>query len=321
LKPLLDAVSSELIIVDTGSTDKTVEIAGRFTDKVYGFDWADDFSTARNFGLEKCAGEWFMYLDADEIFDGDLSEMLNFFTNGKLNAGYNSAAYMRKDYTNPECTTWVTATLTRITRRSAGLRFVNPIHEVFSQVLPPVYEFKTCASHYGYTDGGEKTKRNLSPLLREAQEKPDDLRVLIQLFKELPAEEKEGHLLRVVDKARSKKDPFSAVAFLRAMFFYYEQDAHETVLEYIDEYFKRFNRKDVLLLDIYVLKGMCLEKTGETEEAVKAFDAYFRHYNLYRINKLNKSPAMLTSLVFTDKNSYQAIKTHRDELVGEIGAR
>ncbi|MDR0222659.1 MAG: glycosyltransferase, partial [Oscillospiraceae bacterium] len=39
LKPLLDAVSSELIIVDTGSTDKTVEIAGRFTDKVYRFNW------------------------------------------------------------------------------------------------------------------------------------------------------------------------------------------------------------------------------------------------------------------------------------------
>jgi len=80
LKPLLDAVKSELVIVDTGSSDNTVEIAKRYTGKVFHFDWIDDFSAARNFGLEKCVGEWFMYLDADEILD-DLSEMIEFFTN------------------------------------------------------------------------------------------------------------------------------------------------------------------------------------------------------------------------------------------------
>ena len=47
--PLMD----EIIVVDTGSTDKTKEIAAKFTDKIYDFTWINDFSAARNFSFEK----------------------------------------------------------------------------------------------------------------------------------------------------------------------------------------------------------------------------------------------------------------------------
>jgi glycosyltransferase involved in cell wall biosynthesis len=60
--PLFD----ELIIVDTGSTDKTKEIALQFTDKVFDFPWGDDFSAARNFSVLKATGEWILWLDPDE---------------------------------------------------------------------------------------------------------------------------------------------------------------------------------------------------------------------------------------------------------------
>lgn len=57
----------EIIIVDTGSQDKTKDIAKKFTNKIYDFKWCDDFSKARNFGISKSTCDYFMWLDADDI--------------------------------------------------------------------------------------------------------------------------------------------------------------------------------------------------------------------------------------------------------------
>lgn len=57
----------EIIIVDTGSTDGTKEIARRFTDRLFDFVWADDFAAARNFSFDKARGDYCMWLDADDV--------------------------------------------------------------------------------------------------------------------------------------------------------------------------------------------------------------------------------------------------------------
>ncbi|MCY2907094.1 glycosyltransferase family 2 protein [Bacillus anthracis] len=62
----LRRVIEEIIVVDTGSTDSTKEIARQFTDKVYDFEWMNDFSEARNFAASKANGEWIIAIDADE---------------------------------------------------------------------------------------------------------------------------------------------------------------------------------------------------------------------------------------------------------------
>ena len=59
--------ADEIIIVDTGSKDRTKEIAGRFTDKIYDFAWRDDFAAARNFAFEKGTGDYLFWLDADDV--------------------------------------------------------------------------------------------------------------------------------------------------------------------------------------------------------------------------------------------------------------
>ena len=61
----------EMIIVDTGSTDKTKAIAARFTDKIFDFKWGDDFSKARNESLKQATKDWILVLDADEQLDQD----------------------------------------------------------------------------------------------------------------------------------------------------------------------------------------------------------------------------------------------------------
>lgn len=60
-------IADEIIIVDTGSVDRTREIASRFTDKIYDFDWIDDFSAARNYSYEQAAMDYLLWLDADDI--------------------------------------------------------------------------------------------------------------------------------------------------------------------------------------------------------------------------------------------------------------
>lgn len=60
-------IVDEIIIVDTGSTDKTKEIASSFTEKIYDFPWIDDFSAARNYSFEKATMDYCFWLDADDI--------------------------------------------------------------------------------------------------------------------------------------------------------------------------------------------------------------------------------------------------------------
>lgn len=56
----------EIVVVDTGSDDDTVDIAAQYGAKLDHFDWCDDFSAARNYSLTKVSGEWILHLDADE---------------------------------------------------------------------------------------------------------------------------------------------------------------------------------------------------------------------------------------------------------------
>ncbi|MCR4610287.1 MAG: glycosyltransferase family 2 protein [Lachnospiraceae bacterium] len=72
LKRCLDCVVNlmdEIIIVDTGSTDKTKEIAKEYTDKIYDYEWCDDFADARNFAFSKASMDYIYSCDADEVID------------------------------------------------------------------------------------------------------------------------------------------------------------------------------------------------------------------------------------------------------------
>lgn len=69
-------IVNEIIIVDTGSTDKTKEIAAAFTNKIYDFPWCDDFAKARNFSFSKASMDYLMWLDADDIINEENRQKL-----------------------------------------------------------------------------------------------------------------------------------------------------------------------------------------------------------------------------------------------------
>lgn len=90
LQECLDRVKAyvdEMIIVDTGSSDRTKSIARSFTDKVFDFKWCDDFSAARNFSIEQASNDWVLILDGDEFITEFSVEAIKEFTQKEENAG------------------------------------------------------------------------------------------------------------------------------------------------------------------------------------------------------------------------------------------
>lgn len=75
LKPM-SLAADQIIIVDTGSTDKTKEIAGRYTKDVYDYIWNDDFASARNAACEKASMDYWMWLDADDMISPEMLRKL-----------------------------------------------------------------------------------------------------------------------------------------------------------------------------------------------------------------------------------------------------
>lgn len=66
----IQTIVDEIIVVDTGSTDNSVQQASEFGAQVFFTEWTNDFSLARNFSLEQASGEWILVIDADEELDG-----------------------------------------------------------------------------------------------------------------------------------------------------------------------------------------------------------------------------------------------------------
>lgn len=122
-------VVDEIIIVDTGSTDKTKEIASEFTDKIYDFKWVNDFSKARNYSFSKATGDYLMWLDADDVIDKKNIEKLikiKELLNGSVDVIMANYTVGFDDNDNPTFSYF----RERIVKNSKKYRWVSPIHEV-----------------------------------------------------------------------------------------------------------------------------------------------------------------------------------------------
>lgn len=171
IEPLLRELSSELIIVTTGKDSAVAELAGRYTSHIIPFEWCDDFSKARNAGLEKASGEWFLYLDDDEWFE-DTSEIIEFFKSGEYRK-YQAATYVQRNYCDADGTEYVDAPVGRMCRLTPETRFKYQIHEVLDPFPDPQKRLHSYVHHYGYV-GKERQKagRNIPLLLKRLEEEP-----------------------------------------------------------------------------------------------------------------------------------------------------
>lgn len=65
----LSKVADEIVFIDTGSTDSSIEIAKKHNCRIFTFEWGDDFSMAKNFGIEQARYRWIINIDSDEVMD------------------------------------------------------------------------------------------------------------------------------------------------------------------------------------------------------------------------------------------------------------
>ncbi|MBQ4851226.1 glycosyltransferase family 2 protein [Pseudoalteromonas sp. MMG012] len=93
--------TDEIIIVDTGSTDKTLEIANEFDVKIHHYEWNDDFSAARNFALSQATSKWLLILDVDELIeDEDILLLYKVLESNKYDAIDFQLSQFQVDYSN-----------------------------------------------------------------------------------------------------------------------------------------------------------------------------------------------------------------------------
>lgn len=122
--------ADEIIIVDTGSKDKTVERAKEFTDLIYSFEWEDDFSKARNFSFSKATMDYQMWLDADDvILPQDIEKLIN-WKNSELSPDVVMLPY----HTEFDASGQVTFSYyrERLLKKSMGFKWHGAVHEAIT---------------------------------------------------------------------------------------------------------------------------------------------------------------------------------------------
>lgn len=185
LKPLMEALDSELIIVDTGSTDQTVEIANRYTNRIYLHPWENDFSKMRNRSIQYAKGQWILIIDADEEME-DCSEIIGFLNDTDAEGQFNTAAITVHNVIHEAIEAEQSIIPSpRLFRNDGSFHYKGTVHNipVYKQ---PLIHLNTVLKHYGYlrTDPElmeRKFQRTTRLLMAELEKDPGNIYYTHQL--------------------------------------------------------------------------------------------------------------------------------------------
>ncbi|MGL4849055.1 MAG: glycosyltransferase, partial [Clostridium sp.] len=178
LRSVKDLVQ-EIVVVDTGSVDRTKEIALEYGAKVVDFVWCNDFSAARNLSIDNATGDWILFLDADEEMPrDDLIQLINMIKTEKK-----AEAYFLRMVNFIKGQDIGSAIVLRAFKNRPEYRFVGKLHEqIINSIedkagLEAIVPTQVRIFHYGYdpdiVDSDAKSKRNLEILLAYPEEKKD----------------------------------------------------------------------------------------------------------------------------------------------------
>lgn len=181
-------VADEIIVVDTGSTDRTMEIAREFQARVFEKPWPGDFSTARNYGLELAAMEWVLIMDADEKLESESAAHLKAFLSTTSATGLR---FIQRNLSSPQdLVGYYDLKSTRMWRNLPAIRYAGLIHESAVESITRTGGTIDTTSfiiwHSGYArssvqNGKPRAERNLELLTRMLAVSPKDPYIHYQL--------------------------------------------------------------------------------------------------------------------------------------------
>jgi len=172
-------IADEIIIADTGSTDRTKDLARVFGARVFDFPWTGNFSDARNYSLSQATGDWIFVLDADEVisprdFD-ELKRLIRKESSSPVAYSIATRNYVRNvsligwtpnsgQYPEEAATGWFPSAKVRLFPRRRDVFFSNPVHELVEHSLKrakiPVSPCKVIVHHYGKLDKEREAQKD-----------------------------------------------------------------------------------------------------------------------------------------------------------------
>lgn len=272
-------IVDEIIVVDTGSTDRSKAIAKSYHAKVYDYEWSNDFAAARNFSLEKASGEWILYIDADERIDAAEAIILREVIEEE---GLRLFGFKVVNYFGDLPVQYEHANLVVQYRlfRKQGVQFSNAIHEQLSFSSPmEAGQFRmlpVTIYHFGYLnhhiEEKDKLNRNIAILLSEKVKDSSNpwtdyhiANALYQLNEKVKAYEFIN--MAITGFIVRKKIPPSLLYRLKYMIALDVQQLDgagrsiDIALQLHPEY-----------VDLYYYKGLILKQLGDDAAAIVAFD-------------------------------------------------
>ncbi len=180
----IQSLVDEVIVLDTGSTDRTIEIARELGAKVFEEPWQDDFSLHRNHSIEKASGEWVLTIDADEeLVDTNVEE-----TRHRLRSGDLPPVLLVREHLQYPHGRAVTYYNPRILKADSGIRYVYRVHEQLDSGDTRSLLSNVHLLHHGYMDEATqlaKERRNLKLALAMPDNDPHALHCRARSFSAL----------------------------------------------------------------------------------------------------------------------------------------
>ncbi|MBN8047969.1 glycosyltransferase [Paraclostridium bifermentans] len=285
LNPLMNNIKSELIILDTGSTDRSVEIAKKYTDKVYFAKWNDNFAQMRNLSIKYASGEWILVLDADEELV-NCENLINFFKN-RIHKKYNSASVELTNIMSEDKKKFNKASIVRLFKRDKNFRYEGAIHEqpIYKE---PIFSDIANFNHYGYMYKNEEVKqkklgRNEKILLSELKSNPNNPYIYYQLAMNYSAFGEKKEALSYMEKCYEINNKlgvkYSYVSSGLAKL-YLELDEYEECEKLCKEYIKNDDKN----IDIYFYIAISQNNLKNYEESLYNYKRYLYLIENYEIS-------------------------------------
>ncbi|NSB30294.1 glycosyltransferase [Clostridium saccharoperbutylacetonicum] len=237
-------IVDEIIIVDTGSSDKTVEIAKNFGAKVYYFKWNNDFSEARNESLKYATKDWILILDADDELNSESKETFKVLLNTELDEKaiyhFETLSYYGNSIDNDNIAINLNP---RLFKNNRGIHYEGEVH---NQLISVKGDYNAVCNeikiyHYGYIDkriiSKDKRNRNIFILNEQIKKNPNDGFVYFNLGNEYGALDDMNKALECYYKAYEKFVPntgYSSLLILRIIIANLKLKNYNKALEFVD---------------------------------------------------------------------------------------